>query len=103
MDRDDPQADNLPAQPADCSRQTIRSHYNRLVVMTTDAEAWHSVKRVERDDSRCCLADCCRPEQPRREVLAVNSGLRQAISMRRPQGIQQTTHQYKKFGEHRAC
>ena len=104
----------------DFPQQTIHSLYNRLVVMTTGAESWHSVTRVESNDRRCCVSNYYfsaqpvggqpyfrvtsfrgRPEQPLRDlVLRVDSRLRQAIRKLRPQGIQQTTHLYKKPGEH---
>lgn len=99
--------------------QLIPSLFNRLVVMTTGPESWHSVTRVQSVEPRCCVSNYYfsiepigghpyfrvttfrgRPEQPLRDlVLRLDSGLRQAIRKLRPQGITQTTHLYKKPGE----
>jgi Rps23 Pro-64 3,4-dihydroxylase Tpa1-like proline 4-hydroxylase len=104
----------------DHAPQMIPSLFNRLVVMTTGPESWHSVTRVKSTDRRCCVSNYYfstdpigndpyfrvtsfrgRPEQPVRDlVLRADSGLRQAIRKLRPQGVQQTTHLYKKPGNH---
>ena len=96
--------------------QLIPSLFNRLVVMTTGPESWHSVTSVKSTDRRCCVSNYYfssepiggdpyfrvtsfrgRPEQPLRDlVLRADSILRQAIRKLRPQGITQTTHLYKK-------
>jgi len=97
---------------------TIPSEFNRLVVMTTGPESWHSVSKVRRNESRCCVSNYYfgpdpvggqpyfrvttfrgRPEQPLRDlVLRLDSNLRQALRKLRPQGIVQTTHIYRRPG-----
>lgn len=94
---------------------TIPSLFNRLVVMTTGPESWHSVSCVLRDQSRCCVSNYYfspqpiggqpyfrvtsfrgRPEQPVRDLLLrFDSRLRQSIRKLRPQGLVQTSHIYQ--------
>jgi len=94
---------------------TIPSLFNRLVVMTTGPHSWHSVSRVLRDASRCCVSNYYfspqplggspyfrvtsfrgRPEQPLRDlVLRLDGRLRQALRKLRPQGVVQTKHLYR--------
>jgi len=101
------------------SPQMIPSLFNRLVVMATGPQSWHSVTRVKSTDRRCCVSNYYfssdpignepyfrvtsfrgRPEQPIRDlVLRADSSLRQAIRKLRPQGIHRTTHLYKKPSE----
>ena len=66
----------------------ITSRYNRLVLMETNKTSWHSVNRVRKDASRCCVSNYYfsaasptgadyhhvtsflgRPEQPARRLL----------------------------------
>lgn len=99
--------------------KVIPSLFNRLVVMTTGPESWHSVTSVESPDRRCCVSNYYfspipiggtpyfrvtsfrgRPEQPIRDlVLRVDGVLRQAVRRLLPQGVTQTTHVYKKTDE----
>ena len=99
--------------------QLIPSLFNRLVVMTTGPESWHSVTQVKSPDRRCCVSNYYfshapiggspyfrvtsfrgRPEQPIRDlVLRVDGRLRQAVRKLLPQGISKTTHVYKKTDE----
>lgn len=94
---------------------TIPSLSNRLVVMTTGHDSWHSVSRVERDTPRCCVSNYYfspdpiggdpyfrvtsfrgRPEQPLRDlVLRADSKLRQALRKLLPKNVVATTHLYK--------
>jgi len=93
---------------------TISSVFNRLVVMTTGSESWHSVSAVQSTESRCCVSNYYfspepignnphfrvttfrgRPEQPWRDlVLRVDGMLRSGLRMIKPGGIVQTTHIY---------
>jgi Rps23 Pro-64 3,4-dihydroxylase Tpa1-like proline 4-hydroxylase len=94
---------------------TIQSLFNRLVVMATGPESWHSVCRVERDASRCCVSNYYfspqplggspyfrvtsfrgRPEQPVRNLLLLlDAKLRQAVRFFQPKGIVRTRQIYK--------
>ena len=95
---------------------TLESRFNRLVVMTTGPESWHSVSRVAVDSPRCCVSNYYfspepvggkpyfrvttfrgRPEQPLRDlVLRADAALRQGIRKIKPDGIVKTTHVYKR-------
>ncbi|HEY4083308.1 MAG TPA: 2OG-Fe(II) oxygenase [Burkholderiaceae bacterium] len=97
---------------------TIPSRFNRLVVMTTGPESWHSVNRVKVDAPRCCVSNYYfspqpvggedyfrvttfrgRPEQPLRDlILRADATLRQAIRAVKPGGLVKTTHVYKRDG-----
>lgn len=94
---------------------TVHSLFNRLVIMTTGPESWHSVCRVERDAARCCVSNYYfspqplggspyfrvtsfrgRPEQPvRNMLLLIDAKLRGAIRIFQPGGIVRTKHIYK--------
>jgi len=95
---------------------TITSRFNRLVVMTTGPESWHSVSQVKVDAPRCCVSNYYfstqpvggkdyfrvttfrgRPEQPLRDlVLRADATLRQAIRAFKPAGVVKTTHIYNR-------
>jgi hypothetical protein len=94
---------------------TIESLFNRLVVMSTGPDSWHSVCAVRSAASRCCVSNYYfspipiggkdyfrvtsfrgRPEQPFRDVLLrLDSNMRRAIRLVRPRGIAATKHIYK--------
>jgi len=94
---------------------TITSLFNRLVVMSTGPDSWHSVCAVKRDASRCCVSNYYfspkplggkdyfrvtsfrgRPEQPFRDaLLKIDGTLRRAIRVIRPGGIGATKHIYR--------
>ena len=96
--------------------QTIESRFNRLVVMTTGPESWHSVSRITVDDPRCCVSNYYfsptpvggkdyfrvttfrgRPEQPLRDlVLRADARLRQGLRALKPSGVVKTTHIYQR-------
>jgi Rps23 Pro-64 3,4-dihydroxylase Tpa1-like proline 4-hydroxylase len=100
---------------------TIPSLFNRLVVMTTGPESWHSVCPIVTDAPRCCVSNYYfsphpvgdepyfrvtsfrgRPEQPLRDLfLRMDGKLRQAIRKLRPEGVVQTKHIYERGGERR--
>lgn len=95
---------------------TIASKFNRLVVMTTGPDSWHSVNQVKVDAPRCCVSNYYfsthpvggkdyfrvttfrgRPEQPLRDlVLRADAALRQALRRIKPTGLVKTTHIYKR-------
>lgn len=39
------------------SARTVESRFNRLVIMATDRQSWHSVNEVVRDDVRRCVSN----------------------------------------------
>lgn len=108
---------NLELWPNGIKREpeVIRSAFNRLVVMATGLESWHSVTAVRTDQPRCCVSNYYfsevplgerhytrvttfrgRPEQPVRDlVLHADAVLRQWIRKVRPQGLVEPTHIYK--------
>jgi Rps23 Pro-64 3,4-dihydroxylase Tpa1-like proline 4-hydroxylase len=93
----------------------IESSFNRLVVMSTGPDSWHSVNAVRGERSRCCVSNYYfspkpiggthyfrvtsfrgRPEQPIRDaVLRIDSTLRSAVRKVRPSGLTATKHIYK--------
>lgn len=109
---------NLELWPQGVKKEplTITSRFNRLVVMTTGPQSWHSVSRVKVDAPRCCVSNYYfspqpvggedyfrvttfrgRPEQPLRDVvLRADAALRQAIRVFKPSGIVKTTHIYNR-------
>jgi Rps23 Pro-64 3,4-dihydroxylase Tpa1-like proline 4-hydroxylase len=94
----------------------IVSSFNRLVLMATHEESWHSVNQVKVDRSRCCVSNYYfsakpledhdyfhvtsfrgRPEQPVRDlVLQGDIALRQGIRKVFKKGIVESPHVYKK-------
>lgn len=94
---------------------TIESRFNRLVVMSTGPDSWHSVCAVNSAASRCCVSNYYfsstpiggvdyfrvtsfrgRPEQPFRDaLLRIDSTMRRAIRLIRPRGIAATKHIYR--------
>lgn len=95
---------------------TIESRFNRLVVMITNRQSWHSVSPVQADDLRCCVSNYYfsklpaesrdyfhitsfrgRPEQPIRDVvLKADAVLRGLVRKVFPTGAVKTTHYYEK-------
>jgi Rps23 Pro-64 3,4-dihydroxylase Tpa1-like proline 4-hydroxylase len=93
----------------------IESSFNRLVVMSTGPDSWHSVNAVKGDRARCCVSNYYfspkpiggtnyfrvtsfrgRPEQPFRDaLLRIDSTLRSAVRKVRPSGLAATKHIYK--------
>jgi Rps23 Pro-64 3,4-dihydroxylase Tpa1-like proline 4-hydroxylase len=93
----------------------IESSFNRLVVMSTGPDSWHSVNPVKGERSRCCVSNYYfspkpiggmdyfrvtsfrgRPEQPLRDaLLRIDSTLRSAVRKIRPSGLAATKHIYK--------
>ena len=97
----------------------IVSKFNRLVLMATHEESWHSVNQVKVDQSRCCVSNYYfaakpledheyfhvtsfrgRPGQPVRDlVLQGDIALRQGIRKVFKKGVGPNTHVYKKDTE----
>ncbi|WP_371375383.1 2OG-Fe(II) oxygenase [Thalassotalea aquiviva] len=95
---------------------TIESKFNRLVVMITHNESWHSVSKVNSSAGRCCVSNYyfCknpmkdsdkfhvtsfrgRPEQPIRDALLnFDITLRQGIRKIFKKGVVKNPHVYKK-------
>jgi Rps23 Pro-64 3,4-dihydroxylase Tpa1-like proline 4-hydroxylase len=97
----------------------IESRFNRLVLMATHKESWHSVNRVEHDGSRCCVSNYYfspkplepdayfhvtsfrgRPEEPVRDLvlradIALRTGLRKVFK----KGVRENPHVYKRPAE----
>lgn len=98
------------------SRREITSRFNRLALMATHKNSWHSVNQVVRDATRCCISNYYfsakpledhdyfhvtsfrgRPEQPIRDlVLQGDVALRQGIRKVFKRGIVENPHYYKK-------
>jgi Rps23 Pro-64 3,4-dihydroxylase Tpa1-like proline 4-hydroxylase len=94
----------------------IVSEFNRLALMATHENSWHSVSRVQADRSRCCVSNYYfsarpledheyfhvtsfrgRPEQPVRDlVLQGDIALRQGIRKVFKKGIVENPHVYRK-------
>lgn len=104
-----------PAGPAG-KPITIVSRFNRLVVMATHRDSWHSVSPSQTSKSRCCISNYYfsrlpigdreyfhvtsfrgRPEQPVRDlVLRADIWLRTAIRRIFPHGIRENPHFYRR-------
>jgi Rps23 Pro-64 3,4-dihydroxylase Tpa1-like proline 4-hydroxylase len=95
---------------------TIVSRFNRLVVMVTHKQSWHSVSRSTGKADRCCVSNYYfseypiggrhynhitsfrgRPEQPLRDlVLRGDNWLRTMVGKAFPTSIKGNRHYYKK-------
>lgn len=95
---------------------TLASRFNRLVVMETHHEAWHSVSPISTEKSRCCVSNYYfaptpmraeqefhvtsfrgRPEQPVRDaVLRADSAARMGIRAVFKRGVVENKHKYVK-------
>lgn len=96
--------------------QIITSKFNRLVVMSTHQNSWHSVNQVRTDHIRCCVSNYyfsntpilttdkfhvtsfrARPDQKFKDVIlrfesAIRTGVRKVFK----KGIRENPHKYKK-------
>ena len=95
---------------------TLHSRFNRLVVMATHADSWHSVSPVRAARPRCCVSNYYfrrapvrdsdrfhvtsfrgRPEQPLRDlVLQMDAGLRGLLRRAFRKGLGRLTHLYRR-------
>ena len=95
---------------------TIESKFNRLVVMATHQNSWHSVSKVVKDDERCCVSNYYfskeplltsdtfhvttfrgRPKEKVKDfILQIDNKLRTGIRFLFKKGVRENPHQYKK-------
>lgn len=95
---------------------TVESRFNRLALMITNKDSWHSVSPVKASQQRCCVSNYYfskhpaepeayfhvtsfrgRPEQPLRDlVLRADASLRMKVRALFPKGIITTKHYYDK-------
>lgn len=95
---------------------TLHSRFNRLVVMATHADSWHSVSPVRSARPRCCVSNYYfraaparpsdqfhvtsfrgRPEQPVRDLfLRVDAGARGLLRRVFKSGLGRLTHLYRR-------
>jgi Rps23 Pro-64 3,4-dihydroxylase Tpa1-like proline 4-hydroxylase len=95
---------------------TVESRCNRLVVMATNQNSWHSVSPILVDETRCCVSNYyfspdplipddefhvttfrARPGQTIRDMILLCDGtFRGLIRKLVSKGIKKTTHVYKK-------
>ncbi len=108
---------NLEIWPDGLKNEPIRisTKFNRLVVMETHQNSWHSVNRVRYDGVRCCVSNYYfsegknriddfhvttfrgRPSQKIRNIiLKVDGRLRSTIRKIFRKGIKENAHKYRK-------
>lgn len=95
---------------------TIESRFNRLAIMMTNNDSWHSVSQVKNKAGRCCVSNYYfsktpmlqgdsfhvtsfrgRPEQPFRDlILRADIVLRQGIRKVFKKGLVENPHVYKR-------
>ena len=96
--------------------RAFESRFNRLVLMVTDRQSWHSVNEVVHDGRRCCVSNYYfskqpadaenyfhvtsfrgRPEQPLRDIaLRADGAARMGLRRLFKKGIRENPHVYKK-------
>lgn len=99
----------------------IESRFNRLAIMATHHQSWHSVSPVHAAQARCCISNYYfsdqpmlagqpfhvtsfrgRPEQPIRDVmLQADALLRNTLRAIKRQGFFKTGHWYEAQNEHK--
>ncbi len=95
---------------------TVHSRFNRLAVMATHNQSWHSVSPIQTQDFRCCVSNYYfadealraddsfhvtsfrgRPEQKVRDiVLRADASARMALRKVFKQGVAEADHLYKR-------
>lgn len=95
---------------------TIESRFNRLAVMATHNNSWHSVSKVEVDAVRRCVSNYYFSEKPlyskdtfhvttfrgrpkekvKDFILRIDNGLRSSLRKIFKRGVNNNSHQYKK-------
>lgn len=95
---------------------TVFSKFNRLVVMATSENAWHSVSKIKTSETRCCVSNYYfseisaekkdyfhvtsfrgRPEEPIRDIV-LRLDIKARMFLRRlfPKGAKKVNHYYRK-------
>lgn len=109
---------NLEVWPKGLKKEqiTIQSKFNRLVVMATHQNSWHSVSKVKADAVRCCVSNYYfsndpllvsdnfhvttfrgRPKEKIKDFfLQLDNKVRQGIRVLFKNGVRENPHQYKK-------
>lgn len=97
-------------------KNTITSKFNRLVVMATHQNSWHSVSKVKVDAVRCCVSNYYFSESPllatdnfhvtsfRAEkgqkvkdlILQLDTNIRSTLRKFFKKGVRENPHKYKK-------
>ncbi|MFD2564609.1 2OG-Fe(II) oxygenase [Aquimarina rubra] len=95
---------------------SINSKFNRLVVMTTHKNSWHSVSKVRVEGVRCCVSNYYFSSEPldakksfhvttfrgrpgqyfKNQILKLDSFLRMGVRKIFKKGIRENPHVYKK-------
>lgn len=95
---------------------TIESKFNRLVVMATHQNSWHSVSKVLTEDVRCCVSNYYFSKHPffpsddfhittfrgrsseklKDLILQIDNGIRFGLRKLFKKGVRENPHQYKK-------
>lgn len=95
---------------------TIESKFNRLAVMATHQDSWHSVSKVDVDSVRCCVSNYYfsetpllstdsfhvttfrgRPKEKVKDfILQIDNKIRQGLRILFKKGVRENPHQYKK-------
>ncbi|SEM18672.1 Proline 4-hydroxylase (includes Rps23 Pro-64 3,4-dihydroxylase Tpa1), contains SM-20 domain [Aquimarina amphilecti] len=95
---------------------SINSSYNRLVVMATHKDSWHSVGKVKVDNVRCCISNYYFSTESvdakrsfhvttfrgwpgqffRDKILKIDSSIRMGVRKIFKKGIRENPHVYKK-------
>ncbi len=95
---------------------TIKSKFNRLVVMATHQKSWHSVSKITVNKARCCVSNYyfsklpvlpsdtfhvttfrAKPNEKIKDfILQTDGKIRNLIRKVFKKGIRKTPHQYKK-------
>lgn len=117
-DWDEPNGGNLELWPngVEGGQTTIHSRFNRLAVMATHNQSWHSVSPIKADGFRCCVSNYYfadealraddsfhvtsfrgRPDQKVRDiVLRADAGARMALRKVFTKGVAEADHVYKR-------
>ncbi|PQJ79307.1 2OG-Fe(II) oxygenase [Polaribacter porphyrae] len=94
----------------------IVSKFNRLAVMATHNNSWHSVSKVEKNDIRCCVSNYyfsnepitssdtfhvttfrAKPNEKLKDfILQVDNKVRTSLRKLFKKGVRENPHQYKK-------
>ena len=109
---------NLELWPHGLQRQqlTIASKFNRLVVMATHQNSWHSVSKITENQVRCCVSNYYFSKEPllpsdafhittfrgwpseklKDIVLQIDNKIRSGVRYLFKKGVRENPHQYKK-------